>query len=152
MADTEQETIRLAVDTLAKTERGRRTLRSLRNWLRDAGGSVSTKSVRRPHLRLSNRPGDRIAGQRSTYWEMQPMCDIPSTAFSLELSEADQRVCLAAYTMIELLDLVDVDRDAIRDAILCVEQFSNQMIGEELTLIDDRQAIEDKLAETYEID
>ena len=27
-----------------------------------------------------------------------------------------------------------------------------QTIGEELTLIDDRQAIEDKLAETYEID
>ena len=77
------------------------------------------------------------------------MCD---TATRMELSEADQRVCLAAYTMIELLDLVDVDRDAIRDAILCVEQFSNQMIGEELTLIDDRQAIEDKLAETYEID
>ena len=39
MADTEQETIQLAINTLAKTERGRRTLRSLHNWLRDAGGS-----------------------------------------------------------------------------------------------------------------
>lgn len=63
------------------------------------------------------------------------------------LGEIDARFFLAVFANFELFDLVDVDRELIREEITVVQARWADTVGDELAVLDDPEAIEDGLAE-----
>lgn len=74
------------------------------------------------------------------------------TEIRAALSVIDAMFFNAALAMFDLYDLVDVDRDLIREEMGLVQARWAHTVGDDLAVLDDRQAIEDALAETLECD
>ncbi len=68
------------------------------------------------------------------------------------LTVTDKAFCVALLAAFRLYDLVDVDRDLIREEMAIFQGRWADTVGQDLAVLDDRQAIEDALAEALEID
>lgn len=74
------------------------------------------------------------------------------TEIRASLSVIDALFFNAALAMFDLYDLVDVDRELIREEMGLAQARWADTVGDDLAVLDDRQAIEDALAEALECD
>lgn len=68
------------------------------------------------------------------------------------LSDVDGKFFHAVHELLNLYDLMDVDRDLIEEEMALVESRWVDVVGDDLATLDDRQAIADGLCEIFASD